>query len=380
MALIVTVLLLLQDDDPLRFSAPGAASMYLAGHQQYDGSWGEPPHLCSCRLEVLPPDARLGPGVAAQLALLEDDDVAVRDRAQRAIWNLGKAAIPFIQKASRSGPVETRSRCLELLRERHRFSGSGNVSTTALALLSWLGMGQTPHSRDVYRRIAMGPMMQRGLDWLIRNQETRTVSDPLDEVLAALTLSEAASLTRAARLEEAARVALERVGRVPSAETPFLAWKALLLKSAERSWWKGTAAPELRRIRGLLADRPEKLAHAAVYLCDSWSGAVPDAWAAIDGLCGEPLELDPATLFFGTLALFHAFGPRAFGSGWIDDEVRGEMLTTQGVRRDGCGNGAWRCAGPDETFRKTALFGMTLQVYYRYAASPSAWDAPREER
>src|SRR6185436_14161367 len=112
MALIVTVLLLLQDDDPLRFSAPGAASMYLARHQQYDGSWGEPPHLCSCRMECPPPDGRLGPQVAVQLGLLEDDDIAVRDGAQRAIWNLGKAAIPFIRKASQSGPVETRSRCL----------------------------------------------------------------------------------------------------------------------------------------------------------------------------------------------------------------------------------------------------------------------------
>jgi hypothetical protein len=317
--------------------------------------------------------------VAVQLNLLEDDDIAVRDGAQRTLWGLGTAVIPYIQKASKTGPVETRSRCLELLRDGHRFSGAGNVSSTALALLSWFGMGQTSQSRDVFRRIAMGPMMQRGLDWLIRNQETRTVSDPLDEILAALTLSEAASLTKDALLESAARVALKRVGGLTDSGTEVLAWKALLLKSAERSWWKGPAAPELRRIRGLLSERPERLAHAAVYLCDLWSGAVPDAWAAADALCGDPLELDPVTLFFGTLALYHALGPKAFGSGWIDDEVRGEMLTTQGVKRDGCGNGAWRCAGPDETFRKTALFGMTLQIYYRYVASPSAWDAPKPE-
>lgn len=361
-----------RDEDRIPQSTCGFAFVYLARHQAPDGSWGEASGTCTCPFDPVPPDDRQRGEIAAQLALLEDDQFEVRHRAQRTLWTLGTAAIPDVQAASVRGDPETRYRCLELLKERHRFHSSGDRKTTALVLLSILWQSYTPQSGEVYRRVAIGPMVRKGLQWL--RESVPSASDPLSDVLSALALSEAASLTGASLLEDSARLAFERIAPSICDDTEFLAWKAMLLRSASRSWRQREVFAELARIRAALEDRPEPLARYALYLCDVWRGAVPDVLDAAGALAVSPLDLDPTTLLFGTLVFRQVLGRKAIDESWLDADVRRELLMTQRVRGAPCVEGAWLRPTAASTFRKTAMLSMTLGIYYRYVASPGEWD------
>jgi len=380
MALFLALLALAQarDDDRMIYSMTGFGMVFLARHQLPDGSWGEQSGACVCPFQALPLDEPDRARFDAQLALLEDDDPAVRSRAQRALWYLGPGAISLVREASIRGPIETRSRCRELLRERHRFAAPGDRKTTSLGLLCCLWAGQTPDSPDVYRKVPMGRVVQRGLDWLVERQSDAALSDPVSEALSALALSEAAACTESAPLKRAATLGLERVARLRSDETEVLAWSVLLRMSAARRGAVETVKPDLRRIRALLAERSESLARSVVYLCDLWSDAVPDVWAAAESLEAEPLEPDPTAFFFSTLVFLNVFGPSELSIRWCDNGVKLELLESQRGKR-GCDEGGWMCTGSRGTFRKTALLTMAGQIYYHYQTSPAAWDPPCEE-
>ena len=375
--LLILSAFLLQDDERRSYSAPGFTAIYLGRHQLHDGSWGERSGTCDCRREDPEPGPEVQRRASELLIQLGEDSLDSRVRAQDSLWALGPGIIPQIRESAGDGDLERRLRCRQLLAQRNRFSKPGDLESTALALLDCLWQGHTPHSRDVCRGVAIGPMMEKGLRWLIQ-VDPQPTRDPLGHVLATLALVEGYGKSKDDILGAVAKTWLRGIAPSTTDSTEVLAWKGVTFHAARRNRLMPDARDDLGRILALLDRRPERLARIGAYLSRVWLGETPDPGDARAMLCVHPLDLDPVDLFFGTLVFRHAFGREELIENWFGFEVRRALLVSQGTRQKSCDEGAWMKGTTRETVRRTALTAMSFQVYYLYVDSPSEWEAPEK--
>ena len=267
-----------------------------------------------------------------------------------------------------------------------------DTGATGLVLLKYLGAGYSHLSRDTYGGVCLGDVVRKGLQCLIGRQAADGCIGPregdwiLNHALGALALSEAYGLTGSDLFKDPAQRAVDFVGSCQSADGGWnrrdralkgeiltSAFAVMVLKSAQITGLNPPAASATgasRFFNGAVDDDG---------LCESPTRAtVGGAMVSLIFLGGDKsdprlvgaahwlLENKPSWnqqdflgWHLGSLALFQYDGPS--GPRWKawNGPVKDTLVRNQG--RDG----SWTVRG--ETICPTALGGLTLEVYYRYA-------------
>jgi hypothetical protein len=285
---------------------------------------------------------------------------------------------------------------------RHGAGGRGDHGVTGLALLAFLGVGNTHRDGD------HADAVRRGIEFLTARQRSDGSLAGDAEFFAALychgmatiALAEACAMTGDATLrpplERAVRHTLAmqhpttggwRYAAGDRGDTSQLGWQVMVLASAGHAGLGGLAAGQARVLPflqsvssgmagGLAAyrpgERPSLTMTAEALYCRMLLGMPADhpaAAEALDLIARTPPDRSRPNAYawyYATLASFHAGGPQ--WERW-NTALQAALLPLQ--RRDGsAADGSW---DPDPVWGgyggrvyATALAAMTLEVYYRH--------------
>lgn len=345
--------------------------LYLSQHQMKDGSWGGWPAGCTCPHPPDPPAVAADPEVVrGWVAQLGDDDPERRDAAESRLRSLVEAALPALKEGAAHSDPEVRTRCERLRGDiLTRSRGAGEVETTGLAILAFMGAGYTHLSRDTYEGVCFGDVVRNGLRWLLARQDASgrfDAQDPIANAVAALAVSEAYGLTGSTLWKDAAQRGVKAAESAAVFGPRALAWTALVAASARLSELEGAHAERAAAIVEALQEFPSLLAtavraHVRLVFSKEKSAAVADELART-----VPADLDPEIRLFVAGALYGLEGPT--GTLWREwgPRVKEALVPRQRVKRDGCERGSWVADDVNGRLRATALNGLALQVYYRY--------------
>ncbi len=278
-----------------------------------------------------------------------------------------------------------------------------DTAVTGLAVLAFLGAGQTPTSGEHREAV------QAGLEWLVRTQDStghlggqaETYAFMYAHAMAAFAVCEGYALSRAGWLETPARRAVEYTLRCQdpqgggwryypreAGDTSVLGWQLMTLNSARLAGipWPDDSRRRtehfLSRVtggthRGLTAyrpgERPTRTMTAEGWFCRQMLGITMSQAArneATDTLLAQRPGQGQADLYYwyyASLAL-----QREGGAGWQhwNESLKRELLRTQ--RTEGPLAGSWdpsgRWGGHGGRVYSTAMAALCLEVYYRFAA------------
>jgi len=301
------------------------------------------------------------------------------------------------------------------------------VGLTGLSLLAFLGAGYSQLSRDVYystetprRPVRFGRVAKMALQWLMSRQSpdgslgAGTPKGMYNHAIAALALSEAYGMTASQPLRDPAQRAIDFLvaaqepgagwgysaghGRSNSSVTGWAVWA---LYSAELSelnfpkkaydgvlaWYDGVTDPttcDVGYAKGLSPDetggsgaRRTTTAQAILARIFLRKRKTDPALAAVPRLAGEVPEWKPARIdftfwHFASSAVFQFDGPD--GPLWKQwgDRLAGTLVPQQKRPQDGCANGSWdpemdRWGAVGGRVYATAINALTLETFYRYA-------------
>jgi hypothetical protein len=298
-----------------------------------------------------------------------------------------------------------------------------NVGVTGLCLLAFLGAGYTHLSRDTYRGIVFGEVVRKGIQHLMRIQQPDGSLGPagspretFQHVLATFALVEAYGLTSSMMLKDAAQKAVDRLcalrrpgagwGEPQGPDAIVTCWAASALwaaRQAELDFPRDTLTevlrfletltnPDTRRVgyrtRGRdggsipgrndhFTPHPTCTAAAAVAKMLLTPGSRPESIAPqVDLVASRSPGIrrdsrDGHHEYWASFAVYLADGPK--GSAWKawNSGLKQRVLNTQ-QRTDSkvCTFGSWEA---DDKWSceagrvyVTAINALTLEVYYRY--------------
>lgn len=285
-----------------------------------------------------------------------------------------------------------------------------DAAITSMALLCYLGAGHTHQSDGPYR-----DNVSRAVTWLVSRQDAsgdlRQGETMYAQALASVALCEAFAMTRDPKLDRPTRRAVAFLVQGPrrdqrnprdagardSDDTSVLGWQVMAMQSARRA---GIAVPDTtftsaRRFldqvivpgsAGRYAYTPGGRANAAMtaeaMFVQQLLGHTRDEDRMRDSarfILDTPPRWNAGAptyyWYYATLALFQQQGES--WRAW-NEALTPELLNNQ--RRDGKAAGSWD--PQDEWSRlggriyQTAICTLSLEVYYRYRAEPSAKTNP----
>jgi len=286
-------------------------------------------------------------------------------------------------------------------------TGMGDVEATSIALLTFLGHGQT-HRVGKFKRT-----VRRGLEWLIKQQENDGSFKGKDgkedlAVHAAATsaLAEAFAITRDTVVKGPAGKAVDYLtshqrkdsgwGRTAGAkpDTFTTGWAVIALKSARMGKLNVPSAAFTNAIKFFDSVTDRKTGYTAMSADETDKNGLPRA-TAIAVLsrifCGQKRtsravkqgvkilmsslpdynkpkcdKVDYDYWFWGTYSMFQIGGPK--WKTW-NQATKKALLKTQRAGKI-CQDGSWNPDGKAKTIGRvgaTAYASLTLQIYYRYA-------------
>ncbi len=277
---------------------------------------------------------------------------------------------------------------------RHPGSNNSTTAATALALLAFLGAGQT--HQDGEHQVVVG----RGLDYLLSRMVPSSRGGDLQEGtmyaqgLATLALCEAYALSGDPQLRIPAQQALDFIANVQHplggwryfpgqpGDTTVLGWQLMALQSGRLA---GLQVPErtlvlahefLDRVQGeqgatygYQASGDQRTPSAVGLLCrmyHGWKRTDDRLRVGIDRLAAHgPDDQDLYFTYYATQALHHFDGPQ--WEAW-NSRLRDRLIAMQ--VKDGHGAGSWHTADYHTVaggrLCDTALAIMILEVYYRH--------------
>jgi hypothetical protein len=285
---------------------------------------------------------------------------------------------------------------------RHGVGAQSDHGVTGLALLAFLGAGNThqegPYSEPVARGVRFLVDRQRADGSLAGDAEFFAAL--YCHGMAAIALAECCAMTGDASLrpplEQAVRYTLSmqspatggwRYAAGDKGDTSQLGWQVMLLTSARQAGLTGLEPAEARariflqsvssgRVGGLAAyrpgERPSVAMTAEALACRLFLGMPADhpcVGEAVDLLARSPPQTrspNAYAWYYATLASFHVGGPQ--WEAW-NLQLQAALLPLQ--RRESSGlDGSW---DPDPVWGghggrvySTAMAAMTLEVYYRH--------------
>jgi hypothetical protein len=275
-----------------------------------------------------------------------------------------------------------------------------DVGATGLSVLSFLGAGYSPLSKDEVpdpanpgQTLKLGEVVKKSLQWLLAHQGPDGKLGPaagdatLNHALAALALSEAYGMTAAAPLREPAQRAIDHLASLQSAnggwhrsdprkhgEILTTTFAVMALKSAELSDLPMSRSAVENAMRFLASSVDDGRIRADALSRAEVAGALVSRMLFLKSKATLGMALAPSWListpavrgrqdFLGwyltSLALFHYDGPE--GPHWKawHPSMKNALLPNQAK------SGSWTIG--KESVYPTALGTLTLQVYYRYA-------------
>ena len=280
-------------------------------------------------------------------------------------------------------------------------SGAGkraaDSEATGLALVSFLGTGQT-HKEGKYRKT-----IAKGIEWLVKQQDAdgnlagKCERPMRAHAVATFALCSALGITKDADLEKAAQKAVEHIiqsqdratggwrdSKDTASDIVDFGWQLVALKSAERAglkvspdvWqnakkWLGTVSKGEHH--GLYASRPSDaptpLATAAGMLCSQYLGvgrgdpAMQESAKYVADNRHEGKKQDAEYRYLATFAL------RTYaGEDWLAWNRSLRQFLTESQAVEGCAAGSWDPGEPNRDGRlaATCLNVLALEVYYRF--------------
>jgi len=282
-----------------------------------------------------------------------------------------------------------------------------DVAATALALLPFLGAGQTQNTRGPYAN-----NVRIGLYWLIRNQgpdgDLRGGYNMYAHGLAAIALCEAYGMSRDKSIGAAAQRAVDFIQNAQNpktggwryqpgdeGDTSVVGWQIMALKSAQMAKLNvDTAVIERAKLflKSASSSGSEGSFAGGKFGYTPGNGATP-AMTSVGLLCCQYLGMprnDPAMVDGTAYLLANAPEPRVRnlyywyyatqvmhnqpGPEWDtwNRKIRRILIETQAT--EGCSAGSWapQTPSPDPwgsrggRLMMTSLSALTLEVYYRY--------------
>lgn len=378
-------------------TATVSSTKYFARHQDPDGSWGTIPERCDCfRSSVetdldIPVDEDTRRKIRNCIQDFESDDLDTRILAQTRITEFGPMALSELQRGLDNRDSEVRSRCRQLAenlwendatvrklsREKARSLARSDVELTGLALLCFMSAGYSHLSRDQYAdylveptaSLRIGEVVKKGIHWLIARQDEHGIFDPKNpsaNAVAALALNEAYGMTASAFLKEPAQRAVDAVAKDRSDDVRFLAWKGILLHSADVNELRIGRA-DFTKLQELLVGKSGSLACSSVLLLNLASTKKRDnaLWENLQASSRDPA---PEELLLVSLGVFNWGGPSSPEWKAWGDATKRELLPTLKTGSSGCRKGSWDERTYSGRLRSTALNSLTLMLYYRYSS------------
>ncbi len=381
-------------------STASRAFLYLARHQNDDGSWGRPPKSCTCRVSAPLPSASTIPSGSEREARLRhlierfhETSIDLRERAQEEILLFGSAAAPLLDERSREGDPELAGRCRNTLQRLLRQLDGGfslreepdqDVEATSLALLCFLGAGYWEGAREKYTdRIPggevyhYGAVVFNGLQWLRRRQDHAGIfapRNPTANAMAVLAVLEAFQLSAAPDWKEPADRGLRALLGTTSTDRSFNVWKSLVLDSAFRADVAIVRADDLvEQLRLLENDSSPRGLSASLTLMRDLNQVDGARLAEFSRLLPEALTTEELNL--ATLAMYRTWKvPSAPWARW-SEQTRALVVPTQELGRT-CEYGSW--PGPPCGHRARLLPALHSLLsalrYYRYANVFGQWE------
>jgi hypothetical protein len=308
-----------------------------------------------------------------------------------------------------------------------------NTGLTAITLLAFLGAGYTTLSRDENpdpllpgRTLRFGSCVKKGLQWLLAQQDAdgcvgeRGMKYTYNHAAAALCLAEAYGMTASQPLREPAQRAIDFLvaaqnpgkgwrysAKCGDNDSSVSGWAVFALKSAELSglqfpkkaydgataWLNEATEPDVPYQTGYNARGTGKVympgindsfehhptMSAIAITSRIFMGEKKESpWMGATNLLVNDLpqwgknKIDFYYWYFGSLALFQYDGPS--GPMWKtwNESIKGALVATQRTAKDGCRSGSW---DPDQErwgreggrIYTTAMGMLTLETYYRYS-------------
>ena len=331
--------------------------LYLARHQNEDGSWGGVPKGCECpRAAAHELDVAARAWLPILIADLADESPAKRAEAERQILDLGRAAIPELSKVV-SGDAEVRARIEVILEQFRQDPERGDLELTAMALLAFSGSANCQYTKDSYDGICLGTVIKKGLDWLERQMKVDGAFDrvsPRVNGMATLALTEA----YAPSLEEKARKAAAYFRAIAADDSESLTWKGMVLRSARSNDLLKDVKDEIRIASEMMEARNDGWVRAA--------GILSGRDLRVKGYgCG--MGVSPASPGVGrmlVLALDHATVSkgRFVADGW--ETLKEKSLPGQSRAFGSCARGSWEGEGSRRRLAETARHVLGLEGYY----------------
>ncbi len=294
-----------------------------------------------------------------------------------------------------------------------------DVGVTGLALLAFLGDGNTP-SAGQYRSL-----VAKGVEWLVGQQDQSTGAIGVrrghswmyDHIIATIALSEALLFTGDAALREPAQLAIDFLisARTPDggwrydapatgSDTSVTGWAYTALHTARDAgcrvdpeafkgalgWFDavtqngtfrvgydstGSMSARVPGVNDQFPIKGEAMTAIAMF-CRRLAGEAPDSQLLelqADLLLASPPKWTPSELtvdmyywYYGTYAMFQVGGKR-----WEEWNDAFKSAVSEGQRDKGEEAGSWDPVGPwgsaGGRVYSTALMVLGLEVYYRYA-------------
>jgi hypothetical protein len=290
-------------------------------------------------------------------------------------------------------------------------AGAAHADTgaTGLALLCYLGAGQTHKTKGPYRR-----NIEQGLIWLVRHQERDgnlakdCVSPMYSHGIAAMALCEAFGLSGDRNVGQAAQGAVNYIVAAQNkndhgwrynpgdpGDTCVTAWQIMALKSAAMAGLNvgGAGADSVFDLAGKWLDLVQTGPHGGQFQYQPGTGPTPTMSAAgllcrqylhvqrsdplmLDGvryLLNNPPEAKIHNVYYWYYAtqVLHNYGGRQWDT-W--NRAMRKLLAGTQVGSDNCAYGSWDPGEPCKDqwgpqggrLMTTALSCLTLEIYYRY--------------
>jgi hypothetical protein len=279
-------------------------------------------------------------------------------------------------------------------------------AATAMALLPFLGAGQTHKAKGPYQQT-----INKGLAWLVAHQSSDgNLADGAEKPmyahgLATITLCEAYGLTKDERIGYAARQAVVFIERAQNPEsggwrykagshdsdTSVFGWQIMALKSAQlagipvstsvlanaEKWLRAVATGPYS---GLYCYQPSREATptmtAVGTLCRQYMGLGPKEQGMLEAKNylmqnppGSSLMRDCYYWYYATLVM-HNF----LDADWDAWNRKMRRVLIESQEREGCASGSWdpdrptidAWGGQGGRLMMTSFNTLTLEVYYRY--------------